>query len=285
MSGRTTGGPHFRIPWKGSGESCTAGSGRKVIGGPKPNHAADPGGSETRREYPGVSRSIRGANAPGGVALPQRRRANAWGEVYLPARVKALEYAETPSGVWSPPPSPGTRGDGRRMPTSRGRPFRAQAYPPVRRRGVIHPGAERAPSGRTAGVRPMRQFVQGLPDPAAIGRGGDMDSSPDGELEFAVPAPHPPNRALVPPGGQRRDLLHPWSKEADLRCCFPGNGAVSPASGSGGSPRTRSGLSRARWEVIVCRGTPSCTEGTTPWGQQPGQWQDPVADKNRPRPA
>ena len=112
MSGRTTGGPHFRIPWKGSGESCTAGSGRKVIGGPKPNHAADPGGSETRRECPGVSRSIRGANAPGGVALPQRRRANAWGEVYLPARVKALEYAETPSGVWSPPPPPEHAGTG-----------------------------------------------------------------------------------------------------------------------------------------------------------------------------
>lgn len=30
-----------------------------------------------------------------------------------------------------------------------------------------------------------------------------------GEWEFAGPAPHPPTRALVPPGGEAWDLLHP----------------------------------------------------------------------------
>ena len=159
MSGRTTGGPHFRIPWKGSGESCTTGSGRKVIGGPKPNHAADPGGSETRREYPGVSRSIRGANAPGGVALPQRRRANAWGEVYLPARVKALEYAETPSGVWSPPPPRNTRGRAedahQPRPAVQGTGIPAspapRGDPPRRRKGPLRPN-RRCPSDEA--IRP-----------------------------------------------------------------------------------------------------------------------------------
>lgn len=130
----------------------------------------------------------------------------------------------------------------------------------------------------------MRQFVHGLPDPAAIGRGGDPRFHALWRPEFADPAPHPPTGALVPPGGEERDLLHPRPKKADLRCRFPGDGVVSHAPGSGGSPRTRSALSRARRGGDEDVRLPAL-ERSTSRGRQAGQGQDSVADRNRPHPA
>ena len=78
----------------------------------------------------------------------------------------------------------------------------------------------------------------------------------------------------MPPGDEERDLFPPRLREASVRCRFPDDGAVSPAPGSGGSPRTRSALSWTRRKGQRMWKCAFRLEGRDHLGSKFGQWQD-----------